>query len=106
MFLATGTTDKPQILRLRLGGTFTFPVWVDIDTGQSVVEKLITGTWNSDGKLIRSEVISGKGDPTRIEPPITPDSLSGSAGDILIITLEGIGGGGSNTGSLSWLEVQ
>jgi len=103
---ATGATDKPQILRIRKASTFTGPTWTDIETGVSTVEELTAGTWNSDGDIVQMQVIAGKGDPTIINIEISPTSLFVVPGDNLVITCEGIGSAGENTGSISWLEDQ
>ena len=105
-FAASGTTDKPQILRFRKGVTFTSPVWTDTYTGQSIMEQLTGGTWNNDGYVVYSRPIAGKGDPTAIEIVINENSWKGYPGDVFIITLEGINGTGTSTGSLNWLEDQ
>ncbi len=103
---ATGDRDKPQILRIRKGATFTTPIWTDVITGVSSIEKLTGGTWNNDGDIILLQVIAGKGDPTNIDIEITSNSLFFTPGDNLIITAEGVNASGDNTGSISWLEDQ
>lgn len=102
--MATGTADKPQILRLRMNATFTGATWTDISTGNSVVEYLSAGTWNNDGNIMALIVVPGKGDPYINEITPSPESLQGGPGVNLVVTLEGIGGAGTSTGSLSWLE--
>jgi len=103
---ATGAADKPQILRIRKASTFTGPTWTDIETGVSAVEELTAGTWNSDGDIVQMQVIAGKGDPSIINIEISPTSLFVVPGDNLVVTCEGIGSAGENTGSISWLEDQ
>ncbi len=103
---ATSATDKTQLLRLRKNATFTTPEWTDIDTDVSVVQTLTSGTWNDDGDLIYLQIISGKGNPTVINIEITPISIFLLPGENLVITCEGVGGSGSNTGSIIWLEDQ
>ena len=105
--LASGPTDKPQILRFRKNGTFTSPVWTDISTTQSVMQRLTSGTWDDDSGLVVSLImVPGKGDPYFRSLEITARSLYGSPGDNLVITLQGVGGSGSSSGSISWLEDQ
>lgn len=104
--MATGSNDKVQVMRLRKGATFTSPVWTDINTSQSVVQKLTGGTWNGDGEIVSLEIVPGKGDPLTNHMEISPTSLSGLPGENMVLTLEGINGSGSNTGSLYWMEDQ
>jgi len=104
---ATGSTDKAQILRLRKGVTFTSPVWTDVNTSESCVQRLTGGSWNSGtGTVVYQQNIAGAGTPTTIDIIPSPTTLYGVAGDNLVITLEGLGGAGSNWGSLRWLEDQ
>ena len=104
--MSTGRNDRAQILRLYKNSTFTSPVWTDISSSQSVVQKLTSGTWNNDGSLMTQQIIPGKSDLFQQVFDISNTSLYGSPGENLIITLEGIEGSGSSTGSLSWLEDQ
>ena len=105
MTISTGHKDRPQILRLRKGSTLTSPVWEDINT-DSVVQKLISGTWNNDGTLISMQIVPGKSSLYEILFEISNRSIFCLPGENIIITLEGINGSGRSTGSLSWLEDQ
>ena len=104
--LATGSTDKSQIIRLRKGATFTAPVWTDVNASQSSVQRLTGGTWDTGtGQVLSQQNISGNGVPTNLQFDPSPASLYGVAGDNLVITLQGLGAG-SSWGSLSWIEDQ
>ncbi len=103
---ATDDLDRPQILRLRKNATFNAPVWTDINTNQSAVQKLTGGTWNTEtGTVLLQQNVAGKGVPTIIEITPSTTKLCLVAGDNLVITLEGLGNG-SSWGSIEWLEDQ
>lgn len=103
---ASGSNDKHHIIKIRKNPTINSGVWSDIDTGVSTMEKLTSGSWGTDGEIIFSRVVPGKGVPVNISIDISPISLFLTPGDTLVVTSEGIVTSGDSTGCINWLEDQ
>ena len=105
--IISGLNDKPQVYRLRANATFTSPVWTDIFPTQSVTQQLTSGTWNGDGVILSRLIVPGSGKLFfREYATDTNNKFIITPGTNVIITLEGIGGAATTSGTVTWLEEQ
>lgn len=101
----SGVNDRPQIMRFYKGGTFTTPTWTDVSAGQSCMQRLTGGNWDSNGVKLFEIYIPGGGNALNYKFELDEGgNLLGVGGDTFTITFQSLSGNGTVDSVINWLE--